>query len=91
MIKFTAEDREYTWEGVYGCYFSSKERRVKQGDVRVIDGIVFQARYIFAYCKWPWQAPQISWIPVFTNKPTIDEERTKMDEIKREFLKCRCE
>ncbi len=90
MIKFTVEDREYQWEGGYGCYFSSIERRVKQGDVRAINHIIFQARYIDTYHKWPWQAPRINWIPVFVNKPTLDEERAKMDEIKREFLKCEC-
>lgn len=41
-IKFTIDDIEYTWNGGLGSVFYSVEKGLKKGELRAINGTIFQ-------------------------------------------------
>jgi hypothetical protein len=65
-ITFTSNGRTYTWVGGYGTLFTSNERGVKPGDVRVIRQMTFYAREVGkplffgkSYVRWTIPTPSI--------------------------------
>ena len=45
-LKFTINDVEYTWDGHTSSWFSSKEKGIKEGDLRYIHEEIFYVYYI---------------------------------------------
>lgn len=60
-ITFTTEGRTYTWCGGFGAYFKSLEYRVRQGEMRVILGTIYQARFVRH--RWWRRADEVCWTP----------------------------
>ena len=63
----------YTWSGGLGCWFSSVERGVTMGDVRLIRGALFAA---WALRRKPRTFKhEIWWTPITCEKNTPEEMR----------------
>jgi hypothetical protein len=56
---FVHSGRRYTWSGGFGAIFTSRERGVAAGNVRMIAGELFYA-YMVQPSLWPW-AGEIWW------------------------------
>lgn len=52
--------RKYEWFGCFGAVLKSRERGVRQGDVRMLGDQMFHACYV-----WPrrFSKPEVCWIP----------------------------
>jgi hypothetical protein len=58
MTTFEAGGRQYQWLGGFGAIFSSRERGLQPGDVRMIGDELF---YVFAVEATRWRTPKVSW------------------------------
>ena len=52
-LTFTSDGRIYEWGGGFGAVIISRERGVKVGDVRMIEGEIFHV-YMVSNYSWPF-------------------------------------
>ena len=73
-IRIDLGGREYVWIGMFGCVLASKERGIKDHEVRYISGELFYAKNRFDYFTgklvyWaPCQDVDMEWIRRFKAK-----------------------
>lgn len=62
-IQFTEAGRTYEWLGGFGAIFTSIEKGITVGDVRVVNGEMFYAASVTYGCGYrnPWRGWQVSW------------------------------
>ena len=59
-IRLEVAGVEYEWGGGFGEILTSRERGVKEGDVRMIGNVTFHA-YIVRLCSHRWVKPEVCW------------------------------
>lgn len=79
---FVLDRRIYEWCGGFGAIFTSEERGVRQGDVRMIFEELFYA-YMVRRGPLPWSRSRVSWTQPDVTMEHIREIKAKAFNIER--------
>lgn len=74
-IYITIDERKYEWSGYFGCVLNSRERKVKQGDVRIIAG---EFMYAYRVYKHFLERPEVYWCFVNNDLEKINSFKKKV-------------